>query len=105
MPSVTLSIGHVFEMEIEVLDQRGNPMVTPPVFDAPPVWTDTTPATETVAAAANGQSATGTPIAPGTDTVSTSFTIGGKAFSASLNVEVDAAPQVPTSAIIIATVQ
>ena len=80
-------------------------MLTPVTFDAAPVWANTTPATETLSAAADGQSATGTPVAPGADLISVSFTIGGVPFSATLAVEVDAAPQVPTSAVIVATVE
>ncbi len=100
----TLSMGHELGMTIQVLDANGNPMLVPVTFDAVPVWANTTPATETVAAAVDGKSATGTPVAPGLDTVSVSFTIAGKPFSASLSVEVDAAPQVATSAVIVATV-
>ena len=100
-----LTMGHKLGLSIQVLDQNGNPMLTPVTYDAPPAWTNTTPATETIAASADGQTALGTPVAPGTDTVSVSFSIGGKSFSATLAVEVDAAAQVPTSAVIVAAVQ
>jgi hypothetical protein len=100
-----LTIGHKLGLSIQVLDQNGNPMLTPVVYDAAPVWSNTTPATETLSVATDGQTATGTPVAPGLDTVSVSFSIGGKVFNASLGVEIDAAPQIATSAVIIATVE
>jgi hypothetical protein len=103
--TTVLTIGHKLGLALQVLDQNGNPMLTPVVFDAVPAWSNTTPATETLSVAADGQSATGTPVAPGTDLVSVSFTIGGVGFSATLAVEIDAAPQVPTSAVIIPTIE
>jgi hypothetical protein len=103
--ATVLTIGHTLKLALQVLDQNGNPMLTPVSFDAVPAWSNTTPATETLAVSGDGLSATGTPVAPGLDTVSVSFTIGGKPFSATLAVEVDPAVQVATSAIIIATVE
>src|SRR5271154_4010124 len=67
--STTVNLGHTISMSIAFLDQNGNPMLTTPTPDSPPVWTNTTPATETVAAAANGLTAVATPVAVGTDTV------------------------------------
>src|SRR5271165_4473895 len=61
--AVTLSIGHTLTMSLSFLDQSGNPMLTMPVPDAAPTWTDTTPATETLVAAASGLTCVGTPIA------------------------------------------
>ena len=101
----TLSIGHTLGLSIQVLDQHGNPYLAPVSYDAAPAWSNTTPATETLSVATDGQTATGTPVAPGLDTVSVSFAIGGKVFNATLAVEIDAEPQVPTSAIILATVE
>ncbi len=100
-----LTMGHKLGLAIQVLDQNGNPMLTPVVYDAAPLWGNTTPATEVLDVATDGQTATGTPVAPGLDTVNLSFAIGGKVFNATLAVEVDAAPQVPTSAVIVATVE
>ena len=100
----TLNIGHQLSLAVQVLDQNGNKMLVQPTFDAPPVWTNTTPATETVVADPTGLTAVGTPIAPGTDTISVSFSIGGVPFSSGLAVTVDPAPQVATSAAIVATV-
>jgi hypothetical protein len=104
MASTILSIGHTLDLSFEILDQNGNVMLTPPAPDSAPAWSNTTPASETIVAASSGLTAVGTPVAPGNDIVSVNFTIGGKAFSASLAVEIDPAPQVATSAVIIATV-
>lgn len=102
--AVTLSVGHTLNMSIQFLDQNGNPMLTPPTPDSPPSWSDTTSATETLAPAANGLSCVGTPIAAGSDVVNLSVVVGGQTFSATLDVTVDAAPQVLTSVAIAATV-
>jgi hypothetical protein len=99
-----ITMGHVLNMKLTVLDQHGNPMLAPVTFDAPPGWSNTTPATETVVASADGQSAVATPVAPGTDTISVTCSIGGQSFSAALAVEVDPEPQVATSIRIDATV-
>ena len=103
--ATTIFTGHKLSLSIQVLDQRGHPMLTPAIYDAEPVWTNSTPATETLSVDAGGQAATGTPVAPGTDLVSVTFAIGGKEFSASLAVEVVDEPQVATSAVIVATVE
>ena len=101
--ATVITLGHKLKLSIQVLDQHANPMLTPSVYDADPVWTNSAPATETLSADAGGQSATCTPVAAGADLVSLSFAIGGKEFTASLAVEVDPEPQVATSAIIVAT--
>ena len=99
-----LTVGHKLNLAVAFFDQNGNPMLTAPTVDAAPAWSNATPATETIVASADGLSCVGTPVAPGTDTVSLSLTVGGVAFSATLAVEVDAAPQVLTSVGITATV-
>jgi|SRR5271166_334350 len=95
--AVTLSLGHTLSMSIAFMDQNGNPMLTTPTPDAAPAWSDTTPATETLAPSGDGLTCTGTPVAVGTDTVSLALAVGGAAFSATLDVTVTAAPQVLTS--------
>jgi DMSO reductase anchor subunit len=100
----TLTIGHTLNLAIQELDQHGNPMLVPVVYDAAPVWTNSSPATETLSVSSDGKTATGTPIAPGTDTVSLSVSIGGQVFTATLAVEVNAAPQVVSSIVIVPTV-
>lgn len=101
----TLTVGHKLALAIAFLDANGNPMLTTPTPDSPPAWSNTTPATETLVAAADGLSAVATSVAPGTDSISLSVVVGGATFSASLGVEVDAAPQVLTSVQITADVQ
>lgn len=93
----TITVGHSLALTISYLDANGNPMLTTPVPDAPPAWTQTTPATETLTVAADGNSASTVALVAGTDVVSLSLAVGGTAFSATLAVEVDAAPQVLTS--------
>jgi hypothetical protein len=104
MSTVTVNIGHTLNFGLSFLDQNGNPMFTTPTPDSAPVWTNTTPATETVVAAANGLTAVGTPVAPGDDTVDVTVVVAGVSFSASQPVVVDAAPQVLTSVAITVTV-
>jgi len=103
--TATLSVGHTLALSILVLDQFGNPMLEPVTYDSPPAWTNSTPAVETLAAAADGQTAVATPVAPGSDVISLAFTVGGKSFATTLDVTVTPAVQVPTSAQIVATVQ
>lgn len=102
--SVTLSVGHLLNMSIAYLDQHGNPMLVTPTPDSPPVWANTTQATETIVAAADGNSAVGTPVAPGTDTVSLNVSVGGAAFPATLDVTVTPEAQVLTSVSIVPSV-
>jgi len=91
-------------MSLIFLDQSGNPMLVTPTPDAPPTWTDTTPATGTLTPAANGLTATELAIAAGTDTVSVALAVGGVSFSASVEIDVAAAPQILTSIAIATTV-
>ena len=86
------------------LDADGNPMLTTPTPDSPPVWSNTTPATETLAVAADGLTAVATSVAVGTDSISVTDIVGGQTFSASIIVNVGAKPQVLTSIQIAATV-
>lgn len=102
---VTVSVGHQINCTIEFLDQNGNPMVTPPVPDAPPTWTNASTATDTLTAAANGLTATDVAVAPGTDTITVDLKVGGVDFTASVGVDVTAAPQVLTSIAIETAVQ
>ena len=103
--ATTITLGHKLSLALQVLDQNGNPMLATVAFDAVPTWANTTPATETLLASGDGQSATATPVAVGPDTISVSCIIGGKTFTATLSVEVDPAAQVPTSIVIVPTVQ
>jgi hypothetical protein len=99
--TTVVNLGHEIGLSIQFLDQNGNIMLTQPVPDTAPAWSNSTPATETLSVAANGLTATADPIAVGMDTISLSLAVGGKSFSATLSVEVDAAPQVLTSIAIV----
>lgn len=97
MANVTVSVGHTVDFALVFLDQNGNPMLVTPTPDTPPTWTDTTPATGTLTPAASGLTAQESALAVGTDTVSVTLTVGGVSFSASIDLTVQAAPQVLTS--------
>lgn len=101
----TVTVGHKIALAIAFLDANGNPMVTAPTPDSPPAWSNTNAAAETVTAAADGLSAVATTVAAGTDAINLVVVVGGVSYSASLAVEVDAAPQVLTSVAIVPTVQ
>jgi hypothetical protein len=103
--STVLTIGHKLNLSIAYLDQNGNPMLVTPALDANPVWANSDAGVETLSVSGDGLSATGTPVAPGNDTVSLSVTAGGQTFSAILAVEVDPAPQVLTSIEIVPSVE
>lgn len=102
--ATTLSVGHKLNMSIGFFDQHGNPMLTAPTPDTPPAWSNTTPATESIAPSADGLTCVGTPVAAGSDTVNLIVTVGGNNFSASLDVTVTAEAQVLTSVAINSTV-
>lgn len=104
MAATTVSVGHTISCAISYLDQNGNPMLVAQTPDSPPAWTNTTPATETIAPSADGLTCVATPVAAGTDTISLALKVGGTAYSASLAVTVQAAPQVLTSVAIVPTV-
>jgi hypothetical protein len=93
----TVTVGHNIALSIVFLDANGNPMLTTPTVDSPPVWTNTTPATETLKPAADGLTCEADTLAAGTDVVNLVAVVAGTSFSATLAVEVDAAPQVLTS--------
>jgi len=106
MPNVTVNVGHVATTVIsQQLDQNGNPMLVPVAFDSPPVWTQTTPATDTLAPAANALSATETALAAGTDTVTCTVLVGGKAYAAQQPLTVTPAAQVFSGIALSTTVQ
>jgi hypothetical protein len=99
--SITLTTTQSPEtLGIEYLDQNGKPMATAPTPDVAPAWTDTTPATETLAVSADGLTAELTPVAEGTDTVNLSVTVAGQVFTAQVDVTVEG--QVLTSVAITA---
>jgi hypothetical protein len=95
--ATTLHVGQTLPMSIEYLDQNGNPMLSaPPLLDAPPVWANNTPATETLTASADGHTASALAMAAGTDTVRLTLLVGGVQFSATLDVTVAAVVPIQT---------
>lgn len=95
MNPIALTVGHTASFTLLFLDANGNPMLTTPTPDTPPVWTDSTPATGTLTS--NGLTASEIAIAAGSDTVSVALSVGGVAFTASQVLTVSAAAQVLTS--------
>lgn len=93
-PSVTVNVGHVATTAIVQLDSNGNPMLVPVNFDAPPTWAQATPATDTLAVAANALSATETAVAAGSDTITVTAVFGGAPYVATQPITVTPAPQV-----------
>lgn len=100
--STEVAIGHTVAMSLAFLDQHGNPMITVAKPDSPPVWTNVKPAIETVVAPADGMSAVATPLVVGSDTITVKLSVGGVAFTATLDVNVIATEaQVLTSVAIV----
>jgi hypothetical protein len=100
-----VTLGHIINLAVTFLDQNGNPMLKQPAADAPPLWSNTIPGTETIVASADGMAAVATPVAVGVDTINVAAIVGGKTFTATLNVQVTAAvAQVLTSVSIVPTV-
>jgi hypothetical protein len=97
MSTVNLNVGHTVSMSLVFLDQNGNPMLVTPTPDSAPVWSDTTPATGTLTAASSGLTAQEVALAVGTDEVEVSVVVGGATFQATVDLNVQAAPQVLTS--------
>ena len=104
MTPVTVNVGHTVTCSIVYLDQNGNPLLVTPTPDAAPTWAQTTPATESMAVTADGSTDVLTALAAGADTVSVDLKVGGVDFSASVNVNVAAAPQILTSIAVATTV-
>lgn len=94
---IELTLGHNVEASLAYLDANGNPMLVTPKPDSAPVWTNTTPATETLIPSPDGNTAEATTVAVGTDSIGVTVIVGGVNFTASVAVTVDAAPQVLTS--------
>jgi hypothetical protein len=97
-----LTLGQGLSLSIAFLDQKGNPMATPVVADAPPAWTNDA-TIETLTVAADGMTADTVSIAVGADKINLAMKVGGADFSASLDVTVADVPQVLTSIQIVAT--
>jgi hypothetical protein len=104
MNPVELQVGQTVDFAIVFLDQNGNTISPPPTPDSPPSWSDTTPPTGTLTEAVGDLTASEVAVAPGTDTVSVSLTVGGVSFSASLPITVTAPAPVLTSIAIVPTI-
>lgn len=102
--AVEATVGHTITSTILYLDANGNPMLTKPVPDAPPTWTQSTPATDTLSVSADGSTATDVGVAAGSDTLSLALMVGGVQFAATQQITIDAAPQVLTSVAIASVV-
>jgi len=102
--ATSLIVGQTLPLSIAYLDQHGQPMATSPAADAPPAWANTTPATETLTASADGLTASALAVGPGSDTIRVTLAVGGVQFSATLDVTVAAAVQTLTSVEIVAGV-
>jgi hypothetical protein len=105
---VPVSVGHTVTNIIKYLDQNGNSMVTTPKPDSPPAWTDSgstaTPPIDTLSVSTDGNTATVAATAAGTDNLAVTVLVGGKSFSATVEIDISPAPQVLTSIAIVSTV-
>src|SRR5712672_1772300 len=93
LSNVIVTVGHAVTFSLVFLDQNGNPMVTTPLPDGPPTWTDTTPTTGTLTPAASGLTASELTTGVGADTVTVSLAVAGTSFSASIDLTVQDVPQ------------
>src|SRR3974390_1847397 len=95
---VTLMIevtqGHTILNTITYLDTAGNPMLTPVTPDSPPAWTQQNAHVDALTISANGDECDALTEMPGQDVITVALTVGGVAYTASVNVQVDAPPQV-----------
>ena len=102
--SYTLDVGKTENLAIEYLDQNGQPMVPTPTPDAPPAWSQTNASAVDLTAAADGNTAAAKGAAAGDDIVQLDLKVGGKSFSATIDLTVTAVTpvQVLTSVAIVA---
>lgn len=94
--AATLKVGQTIPFSIAYLDQNGNPMSPPPNPDAPPAWAQLNSASESLTAAPDGNTASATGLAAGSDTIQLSLSVGGNQFTATLDVTVEAAEPTQT---------
>ena len=98
MAAFNVTVGTPVIFGFTEVDQNGTPLATPVAGTA--VWSNSNSAAGTLAPSPSGQSATYTPVAPGTDTVTAVLTVGGQTFTATVTVNVAAAPQVLSGIVI-----
>ena len=103
--SYTLDVGKTENLAIEFLDQNDQPMVATPKPDSPAAWSQLDPSIQALIAAADGNTATATGLAAGSDTIQLTVIVGGQTFVATMDAVVNAAvpTQTLTSVGIIAT--
>jgi hypothetical protein len=92
--AATQNVGQTTSFSIAYMDQNGQPMVPMPTPDAPPAWSQSDSAVDTLTAAADGNTASAFGLAPGTETIAVSLAVGGQSFSATIDMTVVAV--VPT---------
>lgn len=99
-------VGHRVVNRIVYLDKFGQPMLTTPVPDSPPVWTKLAEDTvDTMDVSADGTVDTVTAVGPGVDSLSVKVTVGGVDYFATEQISISAAPQELGSVDIAAEVQ
>ena len=97
MISQALTVGHTASLAFVYLDQDGNPMLTAPVPDKAPEWTQSNASAATLTPSSDGVTASEKGIAAGTDVVTVSVVVDGVEFAAQGTFNVSAAPQKLTS--------
>jgi len=97
--SIPATVGTPLALKIEILDQHGAVMPTPP--EASVVWSLANPALATDSVSIGTLDNTLSPVEVGDETVSAVITIGAITLSASVDVPISPAPLVPTSAQIV----
>lgn len=102
--STAANVGQNILFAIQQFDTAGVPMPTPDAYDSSPVWSNTNPAAETITAAPDGLTATGSVIGAGDDTVTVTVIVGGVSFTASESVVASAVVPKLGSIGIVATV-
>ena len=92
--TTSVTVGHTITMTIGYFDAAGNPPPAgqAPVPDSPPQWSNSAPSVETLAASADGLTCVATVIAAGADTITVTAVVGGKTYTAVLDVSAAAAP-------------
>ena len=94
------TVGHTVTYTIVEVDTSGNDMLTQTPVDASPApaWTSadagSSPAVDSLSVSADGSTGTVSCLAAGNDSIGVTVHIGGVAYSATDQLEIDAAPQV-----------
>jgi hypothetical protein len=93
-----LTVGHTDTLTLVFVDADGNPMIPQPTPDASPaaIWLNSpsSPSPDTFSVSPDASTATVSATAAGADDISVAVSVGGQVFSASLHLDISAAPQV-----------